>query len=282
MTWFLDLRATAVGGITAAEVTARRDGDAIDVATLRDRAAGRDVLFATHGFNVDRQHGIASLGNWERWLQLAPGSLFIGILWAGDSRWAPVIDFPVEGDEAIQSAKLLAPFLATHFAHAASLSFVSHSLGARLVLHTIRLLRRRIRRLVVMAGAIEDDCLSHEYRDAASYIDSVSVLASRSDAVLRHAFPMGNLGRELIDAQHPHWSAALGHTGPAVPVSGLHAGWQIPTRWNYGHGDYLAQTSGGLPFVLPVDVPDAEPPAPRNDANWKPAWSAGLVSSRFR
>jgi Alpha/beta hydrolase of unknown function (DUF900) len=285
MTWFLDLRATAVGGIVAAEVTPCLDDNTIDIDTMTSMAAGRDILFATHGFNVDRAAGIASLGGWEAWLQLPSNTMFVGILWPGDSRWLPVIDYPVEGDEAIQSAQRLAPFLDQHFSGAGSLSFVSHSLGARLVLETIRLQQRRIRRLILMAGAIEDDCLIAEYSKAAGKVDSISVLASRSDDVLHWAYPIGNLGREIIDTLHPDWRAALGRSGPNGPVPGLHGGWQVPDTWAYGHGDYLGNNPNQEPFPLPVEVPISNAtgpsPPPTLTPTWKPAWSAGLVSTRF-
>jgi Alpha/beta hydrolase of unknown function (DUF900) len=122
MTWFLDLRATAVRGIVAAAVAPRLDENTVDIDTMSRQAVGRDVLFGTHGFNVDRAAGITSLAGWEAWLQLPANTMFVGILWPGDSRWAPVIDYPVEGDEALRSAALLAPFIDRYFAGAASLS----------------------------------------------------------------------------------------------------------------------------------------------------------------
>jgi hypothetical protein len=197
-------------------------------------AVGRDVLFATHGFNVDRAAGIASRAGWEAWLRLPARTMFVGILWSGDSRWLPVIDYPVEGSEAIQSTNLLAPFLDRDFAGAASPSFASHSLGARLVLETIRGLggRRRVKRLTLMAAAIEDDCLLAEY----------------SDAVLSWAYPIGNLGREIIDFLHPDWRAALGHSGPSGSVAGLQSGWQIPDGLAYGHGNYLGNDPNEPPL----------------------------------
>jgi esterase/lipase superfamily enzyme len=137
MTWFLDLRADSVGGNPAAQVTVRKSvnpNQIINISQLVEEAKGRDVLFATHGFNVNRNDGILKLSEWESVLSLDDNTLYIGILWPGDSRWAPVIDYPFEGEEAITSAHLLAPFLNENFANTTSVSFSSHSLGARMVL----------------------------------------------------------------------------------------------------------------------------------------------------
>jgi hypothetical protein len=195
-----------------------------------------------------------------------------------------VLDYPIEGDEAMRSARVLASFLDGNLQGAVSLSFASHSLGARMVLETIRQLKRPIpiRRLTLMAGAIEDDCLTEEYRDAAAKVTSISVLASRSDAVLQWAFPVGNLARELISWRHPHWHGAIGRAGPSTTCTNLRAGWQIPTRWDYGHGDYIGDTSPHpRPLPPPVDVPSQTEPEPMGQ-HWEPAWAAAFVSTRFR
>ncbi|MDD5581497.1 MAG: alpha/beta hydrolase [Methylobacter sp.] len=247
--------------------------------TIRDLITairGKNVLFGTHGFNVNRQHGIDSLENWGNLLALGDSALFIGILWAGDSRWVPVLDYPFEGNEAITSAHLLAPFLDGYFTEAVSLSFASHSLGARLVLETIHRLRRSVKRLTLMAGAIEDNCLNKEYKEAAAKVAEISVLASHRDDVLKLAFPVANPVANIISREHPYWQGALGYDGPNTPYSpNIRAGWQIPDQWDYGHGDYL----GGRPPALAPPVTIPQPTSPLLSS--KPAWSAGFVSTRF-
>jgi pimeloyl-ACP methyl ester carboxylesterase len=275
MTYFLNLRAQSVGGDPAAEVSA------LGIPTIDDlvrQIRGKDVLLATHGFNVDKAHGISSLSLWENMLSLGANTIFIGVLWPGDSAWLPVIDYPFEGNEATRSGQLLAEFLDTHFIEAASLSFVSHSLGARMVLETIRQLHRRMRSLVLMAGAIDDNCLTDEYRDAANNVDSISILASRGDWVLKFAFPSGNFLSGIISRGHPYWHAALGREGPAT-INGIHlhtGDWQIPDSWNYGHGDYLPGQPG-IPMPPPVNLPTSLPVNP----GYPSAWSAGFVSTRL-
>ncbi|MDD5581298.1 MAG: alpha/beta hydrolase [Methylobacter sp.] len=280
MTWFLDLRALRVGGPPAREVTVRESANnRYDFRAIRDlvkAVRGKDVLLGTHGFNVNRQQGIDSLENWGNLLALGDSALFVGILWAGDSRWVPVLDYPFEGNEAIASAHLLAPFLDEYFTEAISLSFASHSLGARLVLETIHYLRRTVKRLTLMAGAIEDNCLNKEYKEAAAKVNEISVLASRRDDVLKLAFPLANPVADIISRGHPYWQGALGYDGPDTPYpTNVRAGWQIPDQWGYGHGDYL----GGVPPALapPVNIPQPNSPL----LSSKPAWSAGFVSTRF-
>lgn len=278
MTWFLDLRADSVGGNPAREVQVRQNGNMLfrDIDSFLEEVRGRDVLLGTHGFNVNRQEGIASLSKWSALLPLDESALFVGVLWPGDSRWLPVVDYPFEGDEARDSGRLLAPFLDKHFGEAASLSFASHSLGARMVLETIRRMQRRVRRLTLMAGAIEDNCLIKEYRDVPAKVDAISVLASHGDYVLKLAFPIGNTLGGIVYRGHPYWHGALGHDGPEAPPQNLRAGWQIPENWNYGHGDYL----GGSPppLAMPVNIPPKGAPLPDS----KPAWSAGFVATRFK
>lgn len=279
MTVFLNLRAGSVGGGPAAEVRvlATEPGEPTTVGALVEWARGQDVLLATHGFNVDQQDGIASLSHWRERLSLPASTRFIGVLWAGDA-WLPVVDYPFEGDDAVQSGKLLADFLNKQFDEVASLAFASHSLGARMVLETIAHLERRIRRLVLMAGAIDDTCLQDEYKSAAAKVDTISLLASRGDWVLEFAFPAGNFLSGIVSRGHPYVRAALGREGPArANLANLRPGWQIPDNWHYGHGDYFSTQSGaGLP--PPVDIPAQPKPAAPND---KSSWSAGFVSTRI-
>lgn len=280
MTYFINLRAQSVGGNPVADVTGITVLNISSVDELIKQIRGRDVFLATHGFNVNQSDGESSLTLWESKLTLGSNVVFIGILWPGDSAWLPVIDYPFEGNEATRSGQILAQFLNNQFAEAASLSIVSHSLGARMVLEMVRQLNsnRRVSNLILMAGAIDDDCLTDEYKDAANKVDSISVLASHGDAVLEFAFPAGNFLAGILSRGHPYWHAALGREGPStIEQVRMHSGdWQIPDGWGYGHGDYLLQAPG-IPMNLPVDLPTNLMP-PLNTS----AWSAGFVSTRLR
>ena len=58
----------------------------------------------------------------------------MGLLWPGDSVWAHGLDYPDEPKIADEAGAMLAKFIDDNFQGAASISFASHSLGARVVL----------------------------------------------------------------------------------------------------------------------------------------------------
>lgn len=296
MTPFLDLRVAPVGGELASSVAVCQKTDSgdyvsLDLNQLLGGIAGRHVLIAAHGFNVDRADGIACLANWGNLLQLPePNAVFVGLLWPGDSIWAHGLDYPEEPRVADDAGKLLAPFLDQYFAQAASVSFASHSLGARVVLATIAQLSLPVRRLVMMAPAIDDNCLTTEFSAAAAKIEAISVLASSKDEVLSVDFPLGNFLAGILDRGHPWWHAALGHCGPALPgPASLKAPFMIPDAWNYQHGDYLHIDSPEPPEIpLPLDISPQGSPPPligsdgQMTQGWQEAFSAAVASTRFR
>jgi len=251
------------------------------------------VLLGTHGFNVNRAEGISNLSHWNQWVQLGPNGFFVGVLWSGDARWIPFIDYPIEGSEAIKSGQLLAEYLTANFGGANSVSFCSHSLGARMVLETIRNLPSSVRvsTVTIMAGAIDDTCLSSEYSDAAGRLGKISVLASNSDDVLKWAFPVGNPVAGIVTRGDPYWHGALGRHGPnpsdqppnlvKTPI--------LPDSWNFGHHSYInctgpavgPPTESGAFFPPPLVIPLAGSASPSRAVNWQQAWAAGFVSTRF-
>lgn len=282
--FFLNTRALLVGGgvvVGGPEAIKIIDqNNAVHpLADLTSAIAGRDLLLITHGFNVDQMDGLEKLGNWAGLLDIG-NAVPVGILWPGDARWIHVVDYPVEGNEAMDAAKLLAAFLNKYLTAALSLSFASHSLGARLVLQTIAGLNRPVRRLLLMAGAIDNTCLSSEYVNAAQDVTSISLLASRSDDVLKWAFPAGNFVSGLFSRGAPYIHEAIGREGPSTemtPPPNLHADWQIPDSWGYGHGDYLP-ASPAPPRVPPItSFPPPNAPTPAS----KPAFSAAFETGRW-
>jgi hypothetical protein len=288
MTIFIDLRAMPSGGLVAKQVAIvdGSTGATMSVADFRTHVDGRSVVLATHGFNVSMASGEQSLSGWETLAAFVSPHVFVGVLWPGDSRFLPVLDYPVEGGVAVDSGRLLAPFLAEALVACASVSFVSHSLGARLVLETIRRLRRpRVATLILMAAAIEDDALTKEYADATAKVVRLRVVASVEDLVLELAFPVGNPLTQLLLSGHPLFRRALGRRGPATTDS-LPADyqlWQAPEGWDYGHLDYLpgAQIGGVIP--APIAPPAATAPDPvTNPPPWKPSWSAAVIATQFR
>lgn len=287
---FLDVRLSSTGGNLAASVAVNQGTDignyqSLDQAQLVRDIQGQHVLIVAHGFNVNRADGIAHLANWEAELQLAPPSIFIGLLWPGDSIWAHGLDYPEEPRIADESGALIAPFLDANFAGAASLSFASHSLGARVVLDTISKMNLPIRRVTLMAGAIDNNCLSTEFAAAAAKIGTISILASKKDEVLSAAFPLGNFLGGILAAGHPWLRAALGRSGPTFPTpANFRAPFEIPDNWNFGHGSYLEIDPPPPPSIpIPTDVPPNGSPEPANgQRGWQSAWTAAFNSTRFR
>lgn len=255
---------------------------------------GRDVLLATHGFNVNQKDGLQKLSDWPKLLDIG-SAVPVGILWPGDARWIHVIDYPIEGNEAMAAGNELATFVNTNLNGALTLSFASHSLGVRVVMQIIAGLNRRVRRLLIMAGAIDNNCFSAEYEAAATKVQSISVLASRSDEVLKWAFPTGNFASGLFSRGAPYIHEAMGREGPAEPypsTNNIHADWQIPDHWNYGHGSYLPPNPLGdnpiryppLPYFPPPQTPSPPAYAPValvNSAQWQPGFSAAFQTSRW-
>lgn len=287
MTLFIDLRASANGGIVADEATVWENGSLpVSHDEFAKRVYGRQVLFVMHGFNVDRESGVASLSNWTQRCNLPPSYLPVGVLWPGDSVYAPVVDYVYEGVEAIASGKLLARFLNLNATGATRMCFASHSLGARVLLETARHLDVPPYQVFIMAGAIENDCLEREYADSAKRIGRIYTLASHEDWVLEFAFPAGNLVGEIIMHGHPYDRTALGRSGPVLPApEGVSVTpWQIPDDWDYGHLDYLSHQLGPIvpfPIEQPGDTTPPPFPANRNDG-WKASWSAETVATLAR
>jgi hypothetical protein len=265
--------------------TSISDYESLDSRQLFEDIQGRHVLIGIHGFNVNRADGIAHLSNWETLLQLGPLSVFVGLLWPGDSIWAHGLDYPEEPRIANEAGILIAPFLDANFDNAASVSFASHSLGARVLLQTASRMTLPVRRATLMAGAIDDNCLNTEFKSAAFRIGEISLLASKKDTVLSTFFPLGNLFGGIIAEGHPWWRAALGHCGPSKPrPDTFQPPFKIPDNWSFDHGSYLQINPPPLPSIpLPTNVQPSGAAKPANGARgWQEAWSAAFCSTRFQ
>lgn len=291
-TLFLDVRLDPVGGGLASSVTPYlatfQDSTlncyaTIPVSQLQAAIQGRNVLIGTHGFNNSRWDGIDHLSNWATLLQLPAPAAFVGLLWPGDSVWAHGLDYPDEPKIANDAGGMIGPFLDQYFGDAASISFSSHSLGARVVLSTISHMSRRVRRAMLMAGAIDNNCFDTEFEDQAGQIDKISVLASTGDDVLKFLFPLGNPLGGIIAEGHPWFRTALGRDGPAKVVpDNFQPPFQIPSNWEYGHGNYLQIDGSAPPLPIPTNVPPEGSDEPASGATgWQEAFSAAFVSSRF-
>jgi Alpha/beta hydrolase of unknown function (DUF900) len=288
MTLFLDVRVWPVGGPLGTAVAINQganisDYQSLPLLQLQAAVQGRHVLIATHGFNVNREDGIACLSNWEGLLQLPPPAVFVGLLWPGDSIWLHALSYPEEPRVADDAGRLIGPFVDLNFRGAASISLASHSLGARVLLSTVSNMTLPVRRAILMAGAIDDDCLTSEYQEAAARIGEISVLASHEDAVLSAAFPLGNFLGGILDEGHPWLDAALGRSGPSAPWPGnFQAPFEIPDNWDFGHGDYLKIDGPPTPPIAPpTNVPPNGSAEPASHG-WQEAFTASFASTRFR
>ena len=213
------------------------------------------MLFGVHGFNVNMDYGTRMMARLEPRLCLTQTDIFFGVLWPGDS-WLPAIDYPFEGDFAINSGNRLATFCNRRLAGARSISFVSHSLGARLVLQALTGLNCKARSVCLTAAAINQSALVEEYANAAAKASAISVLASHEDQVLMLAYPPGDAISNALHHDHPYFEPALGYDGPPSSQSQCSPPWQIPDGDNYDHGDYH-------PPGDPGPIPPANPQPPK-------------------
>src|SRR5262249_55142351 len=144
---------------------------------LASRIANRDLLFAVHGFNVSLGDGACALGRLEAALALPASCQYIAVVWPGDY-WLPVVNYPFEGETAVDCGGRLAEYCNRRLTGAASYSFVAHSLGARLALAAADRLARNVRSICLLAAAVSDDCLTGEYAGAFANTSAGSGLAA--------------------------------------------------------------------------------------------------------
>jgi len=199
---------------------------------------------------------VGSLGALEADLALPPNYRYFGVLWPGDF-WLPVVDYPWEAAHAVTSGQKLATYCNDHFGAAASISLISHSLGARVLLEAAQGLNRQAAQLCVTAGAVDDDCFVKQYLAAELNAGRVCVLSSVQDKVLQLAYPAGDFISDVFlgDNDSP-WAAALGRRGPRWPFGPPVFEEPIPPdagfdKKGYDHGDYFPPSTPPKP--MPAD-----------------------------
>jgi hypothetical protein len=235
-------------------------GSPADLLLLSRRCEGCKVVFLVHGYNVSRDAGRRALTAFIGSLPCVQDAIVFAVLWPGD-HYTDFLSYSFEGDDADDSAKELVKFVRDSLPRSARLCFVSHSLGARVVMAAVKRLARagwtdNIDQVCLMAPAIDNDSLTdtdrRAYVAATRAAKRVAVLSSTKDSVLRFAYPAGDLLQAIFfsDTDGPGW--ALGYTGPSPypPPDGLlaarihHAA--IPASRGAGHGHYL-------PTMKPTD-----------------------------
>ncbi|GAA3751328.1 alpha/beta hydrolase [Terriglobus aquaticus] len=299
--WFLSCRTSRIGGdVGPVQVT---DGylTFVDGRELLEEVRGRDVLIALHGFNVHQAGAVDHFQQWQRLMTLGANALLVGGLWPGDSAWLGALEYAFAAKAAMRSGQAFGRYLNLNFQQVRSISFVSHSLGARVALRTIQELSSAfdVRRLILMAPAVDDDCLTGEFAKTAKRIGQVTVLGSKQDKVLRLAYPLGNPISGIFARGHPYWHAALGREGPTAYPSpnNIGPGWRLPDDWKVDHSDYLPPESpfappyAPAPFPLPMAFPAESAGTPAlpqgydgsdgQPEHWQCGWTAGWTSFQF-
>lgn len=246
---FADFRARDCGGPVVPGRFVDPFGHGMSPAACGDalRAADR-VAVLVHGFNVNRPSGTEALRRLGEGIA-DPTGVALVVTWPGDS-WAGPLGYPLEGNDADDSAAELARFLDRELPAATEVSFASHSLGARVVLEAVRRLPARftVREVCLTAAAVDDVSLNARgrYASVAAGARRTTVLASRSDRVLTWAYPAGDLVQSWLFSWKDRAGQALGLRGPRQdagnPTSPKVRVERIPRDTGVDHGDYI--TSG--------------------------------------
>jgi len=197
----------------------------------------RSCLVLVHGFNnTDSEAAAAYFAFRTRETEISdptePLDEFFGdAFWPGDAHWwgwldkADALVYPVSVGTAKRSAVEIARLL-WQMPHLERVEFIAHSLGTRVVMETLLLLRQRavpaVKRVCLMAAAIPSEMLEpggrffELMRQMQAERTAFYVLHSMQDSILHEAFP---LGQRLAGAGEAS-SRALGRFGPTALMPG--------------------------------------------------------------
>ena len=224
---------------------------------LPDARARRQCLVLVHGFNnTDSEAAESFFGFRTRQKEIfgAPDVAgfdrrFGDTYWPGDADWWLFLDkfdfliYPSAVHNAVKAATELVGLL-RRMTSLERVDFIGHSLGCRVVLETLLLLRAQatpaIGRVVLMAAAVPSEMLESDGKffglltELAAEGTPIHVLHSKNDWVLHRTFPPGQAflgGKEAS-------SRALGRFGPSPWMPGFRS--TLTERQIGGalHGDY--------------------------------------------
>ena len=223
---------------------------------LPDALARRTCLVLVHGFN--NSDGGAATAYFA--FRKREGALFSSVdpsafesvfgdtFWPGDAEWGffDKLDFliyPTAVHTAVDAGKDLDAMLAK-LPNLERVDFIGHSLGCRVVLETLLLLRKRalpkVGRVVLMAAAVPSEMLERGGRFFNLLMElwaegiEVRVFHSLDDKVLHWAFPPGQSLAGKTEASQ----RALGRYGPSVMMPGWNRTLKGVTVTGADHSDY--------------------------------------------
>ena len=272
---FRDVSSTSTG-VTAGEVYVRdvdptinwtteviAGGDWVAWDQVPNLFRGKRVCFVVHGFNVTLPAGVQSCGPLAQSfedlgafaLNMTGADIVVPVLWPGDGfiTWSYLTAY----GHAQDSGKRFADFLASSAFNGSEVSFISHSLGAMIVLETVSQAlatygapRAPFVTAILMAAAVDDTALDDPAYAAvtgANGLKRIIVLSSMTDQVLKVWFALGDTVEGALWWNYDADARALGRYGPAF-TTGSTA--QPLTEWysvngSQDHGDYLPV--GGAP-----------------------------------
>jgi len=263
-----------MGAITPAEAWSPAPGYGKGVVDPSTAGLAGHVCFLVHGFNVDRDNGYTGLGVWAQEfagsgplptaappldLRIRDVDVLAPVLWAGD--WYLPINYPFLLPDIRLTAKYFARFILSLPKAVRRVSFVTHSMGARVALETVRAtLAAQGQRsapafdtAILTAAAVADDIMDQsDFAHTVAAFNRFVVVSSMDDTVLSGAFPMGNWFEQLLWLDDPGRDEALGRYGPRLKAgsAALQKTTWYPLTGGYNHGDYVPSPGN------PLDVPN--------------------------
>lgn len=207
----------------------------IDV--VRDAVAGKRVLMLVHGYNNEFADVIRAYDLIEDQVKKHMKTrydLVVGYTWpGGDDRFDYFAAKTRSGSLAPRFCENLRQ-LHSSAKRPRSLDVMTHSMGARLTLESLKLLstRKVVRNLFLTAAAVDNESIERgeEYFTANSRVRNSFVFHSRNDQVLKFAYSVAE------------WDRALGLNGPEDPADIMqHSKNAIIVNCKHkinGHGEY--------------------------------------------
>jgi len=217
---------------------------------------GKRVCFIVHGFNVNVDHGMKAGGPMAQEfenegifsaLDISSADIVVTVLWPGDgfivTSWFSAVTNTRDAGRKFSDLLISSAFGAT------SVSFVTHSLGARLVLETIMRTVDRvgafpIEDAIFTAAAIADKTLDDErYASAVAALKRIIILSSPKDDVLSSWFVAGDQIENFLWGNYRGNGRAMGLQGPRFRENSKARKktfwYEINARQKHLHGDYM-------------------------------------------